>query len=264
MSTSSTNNAPQIWQKRLPRPAPDGHKYHRGYAAIFGAPLLTGATRLAATACSRIGAGLVTVVASENADIYRTCLPADIMVHDELPPKASVALSGSGGVAPAHSRSLLNNRELKARVFDADALPERGDFQHLDDSCILTPHHGEFERVFGAIDNDTENAARKAAVASGAIVVLKSSTTVIANPRGETVINRHASPYLAKAGTGDVLAGMITGLVAQGMQPFDACCVAVWMHGESGIRLGVGLIASDIPDTIPEILRELLAHPNER
>ena len=261
MSTTTANNAPQIWLKKLPRPATHGHKYHRGYAAIYGAPLLTGATRLAATACSRIGAGLVSVVASDNFDIYRICLPADIMVHDELPQKASVALAGSGGVTPEHSRSLLNKSELSAKVFDADALPERGDFQHLDDSCILTPHFGEFERVFGAIDDDAEHAARNAAVASGAIVVLKSSTTVIANPNGDTVTNRHASPYLAKAGTGDVLAGMITGLAAQGMQPFDACCAAVWMHGESGIRLGPGLVASDIPDIIPEILQELLAHP---
>ena len=242
----------------VPIPTAHGHKYHRGYAAIFGAPELTGATRLAAAACNRIGAGLVTVVAKKRAEFYRCCLQPDIMVHNVLPEGATVALAGPGGVAKAHLESLLQNRALQVRIFDAGALPKRKDFSLLDDRCILTPHHGEFEAAFGPINGDDETAARRAAEQSGAIIVLKSARTIVADPVGRLVLSTHTNPYLAKAGTGDVLAGMIAGLVAQKMPAFDACCAAVWMHGEAGIRLGPGLIASDIPEAIPKILRDLL------
>lgn len=242
----------------FPRPAIDGHKYHRGHAVILGAPELTGATRLAAQACSRIGAGLVTVVAEESAEIYKVTLPPDIMVRPSIPEIVEVVLGGSGGVPQEAFTSLLESTELKARVFDADALQANTEFRYLDDHCILTPHIGEFERMFGQINTEHDIAAARGAELSGAVIVLKSPKTIVAHPNGQLVINTHTSPYLAKAGTGDVLAGLITGLVSQGMPNFLASCAAVWIHGEAGIRLGVGLIASDLPEVIPQILHDLI------
>jgi len=254
----SISNEPKLWQSFLPIPDRDANKYHRGFVGIYAAPELTGATRLAASSCNRIGAGLVSVIAPVRGDVYRCCLPADIMVQSDRPAKVDVALGGSGGIAEQHLEELLASNNLKARVFDADALPKQNQFQWLDEHCILTPHFGEFERVFGTIETDVEKAAQRAAEACGGIVVLKSADTIIASPDGQTVCNSHASPYLAKAGTGDVLAGLISGLVAQNMPHFHACCAATWIHGEAAIRSGPGLIASDIPDLIPDILKDLL------
>ena len=256
---SAIKNHPDLWRAALPVPRPDGHKYHRGYVGIYGAPGLTGATRLAATSCNRVGAGLVSVVADQNADLYRICLPADLMVHSGLPDKADVALGGSGGICKPHLNALLQASHLKARVFDADALPDGMDLDQLNQRCILTPHRGEFERVFGPVGEDLATAARQAAIRSGAIIVLKAPQTIIASPRGELVWNEHSSPYLAKAGTGDVLAGLIAGLAAQNMSHFSAACAAVWIHGEAAMRFGPGLIASDIADLVPGILHDLLA-----
>ncbi len=252
-------NHPDLWKSALPAPGRDANKYHRGYVGIYAAPQLTGATRLAASACSRIGAGLVSVVAPANGDIYRCSLPADIMVQSTGPTKMDVGLGGSGGISQQHHEELLAATNLKARIFDADGLPAQNLFAQLDINCILTPHFGEFERIFGAIEADHISAAQRAAVVCGAIVVLKSADTVIASPDGQLVCNNHASPYLAKAGTGDVLAGLIAGLVAQNMPHFQACCAAVWIHGEAAIQIGPGLVASDIADRIPGILADLLA-----
>ncbi|MEP0945090.1 MAG: ADP/ATP-dependent (S)-NAD(P)H-hydrate dehydratase [Rhizobiaceae bacterium] len=252
-------NSPELWQSALPVPSADDNKYHRGYVAIYAAPELTGATRLAASACNRIGAGLVSVVAEKNADIYRTCLPPDIMVPTSRPAKSSVLLGGSGGISENHFRELLGARNVRARIFDADALPADFNFDQLDESCILTPHFGEFGRVFGPVNGDPAGAALRAAKLCGAHVVLKSARTIIASPDGRIVANDHASPYLAKAGTGDVLAGLIAGLVAQGMPHFLATSAAVWIHGEAAIRFGPGFVASDIPEMVPAILRHLLA-----
>jgi hydroxyethylthiazole kinase-like uncharacterized protein yjeF len=251
-------NSPDLWAHCLPRPAVDGHKYHRGYAAIYAAEELTGATRLAAEACNRIGAGLVSVIAQARSDVYRTCLAADIMVHAQMPDKTSAALAGPGGCTPAQHLALLGASWLDARIFDAGAIPAREDFDQLDQTCIMTPHIGEFEHRFGAITGDASQAAHLLALQSGATVVLKSAQTTIAGLDGRVIVNTHTSPYLAKAGTGDVLAGLITGLTAQGMPHFEACAAAVWMHGEAGKRIGVGLIASDIADSLADILCELL------
>lgn len=256
---ASELNEPGLWQARLPRPPEGGNKYDRGYVAVFAAPELTGATRLASISCSRSGAGLVSVVADQRADIYRTCLDPDIMVVSRRPPKSNVLLGGSGGISRAHLDELLNTDGMLARVFDADALPQPSTFNHLDENCILTPHRGEFERNFAPVGEDVETAALTAARDSGAIVVLKGPETIIASPHGHSVRNTHASPYLAKAGTGDALAGMIAGLAAQNMPLFQACCAAVWMHGEAGRRIGPGLVAGDISDRMPEILRDLLS-----
>lgn len=254
-------NKPENWQHLIPRPDGQSHKYRRGHAIIFAAPELTGATRLAAEACSRIGAGLVTVLAGKSADIYRTTLPADIMVHEqssEAIKGVTAMLGGAGGIRPVDRSKLYATPNAATRIFDAGALPTQEEFSSLDPRCILTPHEGEFDKTFGDSSDDRPARALEAAARSNAIVVLKGARTLIANPDGRLVENTHSSPYLAKAGTGDVLAGMITGLAAQGMEPFDAACAAVWIHGDAGLKIGPGLVATDIASTLPKVLKELL------
>ncbi len=254
-------NSPDLWIDNFPIPKSDGHKYHRGHALIFAAPELTGATRLASTACSRIGAGLVTVLAFDNADIYRSTLPSDIMVRSgslDEPKGVTARLGGSGGIIPSHLEAMFNPLAEGVRVFDADAIPGQSDLNCLDQNCILTPHEGEFERTFGKIEGSRIERVRKATELSNSIIVLKGHETIVGHPDGRIVINHHASPWLAKAGTGDVLAGLICGLAAQGMSPFDAACAGVWIHGESGLRLSAGLVASDLEKVVPAILKDLL------
>jgi hydroxyethylthiazole kinase-like uncharacterized protein yjeF len=256
-------NRPKLWADLLPVPSRDGHKYDRGHALIYAAPELTGATRLAASACMRIGAGLVTVVARHRADVYRASLPPSIMVrhkHPGMVKNMSAVLVGPGGVAAEHADIAFAEHDDCHHVIDADA---------IDVAChlkvaygkpwVITPHQGEFDRVFPQLCGQREDRASEAARLTGAIVVLKGSSTIIAGPGGERVVSHHASPYLASAGTGDVLAGLITGLLAQSMPAFAACCVAVWVHAEAAKRFGPGLIASDIPDMVPSILTDLLA-----
>lgn len=259
----SGENRPDLWRDKLPRPKPDSHKYDRGHAAIFAAPDLTGATRLAAEACARVGAGLVTVLATQRADVYRTALPPDIMVSedtlDDVRSPAAI-LGGCGGLAPAQRNELYMRFDNCVRVFDADAIPATEDRGVLDSNCILTPHDGEFAKAFPDMKGDRASKARGAAATGGATVVLKGSETVIAASDGRLALNTHATPWLAKAGTGDVLAGMVTGLAAQGMDPFNASCAAVWIHGEAGRRAGPGLIAGDIADQLPTILHELFGY----
>lgn len=245
------NNNPDLWLKQLPQKEADAHKYDYGHALIYGAPELTGATRLVASACARIGAGLTSVLA-ENAEIYRACLPAHIMVRGDViwsDRRVSARLYGPGGIAKGVKISLS-----RPCVLDADALlcmPEQ-----LNENVVLTPHEGEFEKIFPKIEGSREEKTLKAAQLSGAVVVLKGAETVIAHPDGRVVVNVHASPYLATAGTGDVLAGLITGLLAQNVPAFEAACAAVWIHGDAALRYGPGLVASDLIDLIPKVLQE--------
>ena len=216
---TSTINVPELWAATLPKPSLDGHKYHRGHAVILGAETYTGATRLAAEACSRIGAGLVTVHSLSQEQVYRSTLPADIMVRgDELTAlnRPSAVLAGPGGCTDELASALSDLQDPFDLVLDADAIRLWPD--HRAKTCIVTPHEGEFERYFDSGAGDATTRASSASKASGLIVILKGPHTVIAAPDGQTVINTEASPYLAKAGTGDVLAGLITGLVAQECQ----------------------------------------------
>lgn len=259
---SLPTNGPDLWQSTLPRPGGGDHKYNRGHAVVVGAPELTGASRLAVSACSRIGAGLVTLVADERGDVYRTCLPADIMVSEDLEaPRRSVSalLLGPGGL-PGGAAAIVSATSSDATVvLDAGALASHESLGAPFAHRVLTPHEGEFAATFPDLDGDRQDRALTAAQRANAVIVLKGAETLIAEPEGRVVRNTHASPYLAKAGSGDVLAGMITGLIAQGMDPFDASCAAVWMHGDVAQRFGPGLIPDDLIDGIPAVVAVLLA-----
>lgn len=244
-------NSPDIWRDKLPQIKKVGHKYDRGHALIYGAPEFTGATRLAAQSCARIGAGLTTVLGGKKADIYRCTLPAHIMVRDDLnwnDERVSAKLYGSGGL-----QTEIDYQSKLPTILDAEALKQLP--AELSQNYILTPHEGEFAKAFRSIDGNKAQKAQKAAKHINAIILLKGKETVIAHPDGRIIINNHASPYLASAGTGDVLSGMVAGLCAQKIEPFYAACAAVWIHGEAGQKFGAGLVASDIEKKIPEILR---------
>ncbi|HBR67866.1 MAG TPA: NAD(P)H-hydrate dehydratase [Rhodospirillaceae bacterium] len=253
MANAIQANNPDLWRGTFPRKRPDGHKYDSGLVQIFGAPKLTGATRLAAESCARVGAGLVCVLAPKGTgDIYRASLPAHILVYDSdfWKERVSARLYGPGGLAvkPDYKSKIPT-------VLDADALYELPGT--LGENFILTPHEGEFAHAFPDIQGTKIEKAQVAAKLTGAVMVLKGPETVITHPDGRTVVNTNATPALATAGSGDVLAGMIAGLVAQGMPPFEAACAAVWIHGEAAKRFGPGLVASDLPDLIPAVLRDL-------
>lgn len=277
-------NGPDCWLGDFPWPGAAGHKYSRGHALVLSGPATrTGAARLAARGALRVGAGLVTVASpttalSENAAhltaiMLRPCDGPDdlddLLADERLDP----VLLGPGLGMGAATREFICVAASAGRrlVLDADALTSfKGAATELSTILrqggadgILTPHEGEFMRLFGgtgAIDPQASklDRARRAAALVGAVIVLKGSDTVIAAPDGRAAINDHGSPYLGTAGSGDVLAGLIAGLVAQGMPLFDAACAAVWLHGDVGLRSGPGLIAEDIPETMPIVLRHLL------
>ncbi|MGE5506207.1 MAG: NAD(P)H-hydrate dehydratase [Actinomycetota bacterium] len=262
-------NAPGLWA--LPSPGAEAHKYDRGHVLVVGGDIMTGATRLAARAARRAGAGLVTITAPEPAvPIYRSGDPGTIVVP--LDPVGSlladrrrnaVLLGPGGGVGEQlAARVLVALSSNKASLLDADALtsfaaaPERL-FAALDDRTVLTPHDGEFKRLFPDVVGSRLDRAREAARRSGAVVLLKGSDTVIAHPDGRAAVNTNAPAHLATAGSGDVLSGLIVGLLAQHMPAFEAACAGVWLHGACAARLGPGLIAEDIADTLPAVLGSL-------
>jgi len=251
--------------------------------------LMTGAARLSARAAARVGAGLTTVAVPQAAwPVYASALTS-IMVHP---------LSGDDSIELAAAlRELLSDRRISAvllgpgavgglrrgvrplaeavlacgrpAVLDADALsafetdPEAlfAAIKAAKRAVVLTPHEGEFARLFpeaqGLPSNDKLSRARWAAQRSGAIVVLKGPDTVVAAPDGRALINTNAPPTLATAGAGDVLAGMVMGLLAQGMTALEAAAAAVWLHGEAAQGFGPGLVADDLPDLLPAVLRRL-------
>ena len=244
----SLANTPELWRSTLPQRRATDNKYDRGYAVIFAAPHLLGATRLAATAADRVGTGLVGVVARGRASwSLRASLPPDILVLDELPAKRTAVLGGSGGIDAQHRNALLGERG--SRVLDADMLNARLPLDTLDATSILTPHTGEFLRMFPDLDA-TEDGARNAAQSSGVTLVLKGPVTWIAHPDGRVAENASPNPDLAKAGTGDVLAGAIAGLLAQGMPSWEAACAGVWLHSRAAEIAGPFLNASGLVQTL--------------
>lgn len=272
--SKSAVNSPEIWLGHFPKPKLEGNKYDRGHAIILGGPINSaGAAKLAARSALRIGAGLVSVACDEpSLPAYAASFQA-IMTKLIASPDDFAALVGDkhvtgvlvgpgAGVNPyTKSCVLAALSEKKPTVLDADALTvfledRQTLFKAIASPCILTPHAGEFERLFDKI-SDHILSAQQAAQKSNAIVILKGSETVIAAPDGRTVINTKATAYLATAGTGDVLAGICLGLLTQGMEAFKAACAAVWLHAQAADEFGPGLIAEDIPDLIPRVLNAL-------
>ncbi len=269
-------NSPSEWRHLLPRPGPDSHKHVRGrLGVVSGGALSTGAARLSARAGLRVGAGLVKVFCPPDAaPVLAPALEA-VMLASFATPEQLQALADPmdavviGPAAGLNESTALNLAALArtgaALVVDADALtlfrdrPEQL-FAWLDRDDVLTPHEGEFERLFPGLlaAEGREGAAQEAARLAGAIVVLKGAATVIAAPDGRLAVNGDGSPWLATAGSGDVLAGMIGGLIAQHMDSFDAARAAVWIHSEAARRFGPGLISEDLPQGLPAVLADLL------
>lgn len=277
LNINAWQNAPALWRNRLPAAAASGNKYTRGHALLYGGYPMTGAARMAARAAARIGCGLTTLATPEVAwPIYAAALTS-IMVQplahaDELTPlladrRYSAFLVGPGAgvnaVTRQHALSML--AAAKPVVLDADAIsvfaeqPEEL-IAAIRGPLVMTPHEGEFKRLFH-LAGDKLQRARGAAQRSGAIIVLKGADTVVAAPDGRAVINANAPATLATAGSGDVLGGLILGLLAQGMEAFLAAAAAVWIHGDAASAFGPGLIAEDLPDLIPGTLRKLAAEP---
>lgn len=274
ISPSAFVNTPLLWQQRFPWPTLGGNKYSRGHAVILGGPM-TGAARLAADGARRIGAGLVTIVAPlDSIGIFAAGAPGTIVVpaadgnvfeaYIDDPRRNAVLIGPGAGVSPeTRTRVLAALARNKACVLDADALSVfAGDpevfYRALNPSCVLTPHEGEFSRIF-RLEGDKLARTRAAAAEAGAVVLLKGADTVIAAADGRVAINTDAPPDLATAGSGDVLAGMILGLVAAQMEPFEAACAASWIHGRIAARHGPGLIAEDLAGGIPDVLAALKA-----
>jgi hydroxyethylthiazole kinase-like uncharacterized protein yjeF len=266
-------NDPALWLSDLPRPRDVGNKYSRGHALISGGYPMTGAARMAARAAARVGAGLTTIAVSEVAlPIYAAALTS-IMVRPLAAPedfdrllgdrRFSALLIGPGAGTGAETRARVLDmlRTGRPTLLDADAITVFQDdppslFRAIVGPCILTPHDGEFRRLFDPA-GDKLTRTRAAARQSGAIMILKGSDTVIAAPDGRAVINANAPPTLATAGAGDVLSGIVLGLLAQGMEPFLAASAGVWLHGAAATAFGPGLMAEDLPDLLPGVLRHL-------
>ncbi len=274
-------NAVALWGQQFPTPRPDGHKYSRGHAVVMsGGMSFTGAARLAARGALRAGAGLVTLASPRDALMVNAAASLAVMVRavdgaDALrsllaDKRLNAVLLGPGlGVGTA-TRDLVSAAldGERAVVLDADALTSfEADPAVLfaataRSSAVLTPHQGEFARLFKTMTQDSRQLskvgmARVAAKASGAVVLLKGADTVIAAPGGHAAICENAPAWLATAGSGDVLAGMIAGLLAQGMPPFEAACAGAWLHGEAGTEAGPGLISEDLPEVLPRVYRRL-------
>jgi len=267
-------NAPRLWRQDYPWPVATDHKHSRGHAVVVGGDMAsTGAARLAARGALRAGAGLVTVASSQSAlATYAAHLTAIMLRQvDDAPSfsdmladrRITTVLLGPGAGVGERTRSfaLAALGAGKACVLDADALTSFADqpqelFSRLGETCALTPHEGEFARLFETTGNKLGR-TREAARRSGAVVLLKGADTVIAAPDGRAVINDNAPSDLATAGSGDVLAGFITGLLAQGVPAFTAAAMAAWLHGAVGKACGHGLIAEDLPEILPMVLRQL-------
>jgi hydroxyethylthiazole kinase-like uncharacterized protein yjeF len=278
-------NDPVLWRAQLPLPRIEGHKYSRGHAVVVSdGAVTTGAARLAARAALRAGAGLVSIASPREALAIQGAANTAVMVRPvdgagELAALLAdqrlnaVVLGPGGGIGPAMREQVLAALGgPRAVVLDADALSSfAGDaapslFQAIaarsDHPTVLTPHDGEFARLFSAARKATEpqsklECTRAAARLSGATVIRKGADTVIAAPDGRAAINANGPPWLATAGTGDVLAGVVAGLLAQGMPAFEASSAGVWLHGEAAATAGIGMISEDLAEALPSVWRRL-------
>lgn len=280
IAPQTVENGPSAWAARFLRPGFSAHKYTRGHAAVVsGGRLKTGAARLSARAALRAGAGLVTVftppeAAAENAAqltavMLREGAGANDLAAGLADRRFTAALIGPGAGVGEETRAavLAILASTAGAVLDADALTSfevdpASLFSALRADDVMTPHDGEFSRIFKDINFKSSGklkVARTAAFRAGAVIVLKGADTVVASRDGRASINVNAPPDLATAGSGDVLAGFICGLKAQGMPGFEAACAGVWLHGACGQAAGPGLIAEDLPEALPEVLKALFA-----
>lgn len=275
-------NDPDLWGAHFPVPTVEGHKYGRGHAVVMsGGRWTAGAARLAARGCLRAGAGLVTVACPEGAALVHAASYAALMVrHVEnsgdlgdllVDHRYSSVVLGPGLGLGDETRDMVEAAvaEHRSLVLDADALTSYGGApQALAEriagakAAVITPHEGEFARLFAdtdliPADADKLTRTRAAAQALKAVVVLKGADTVVAAPDGRASIAENAPPFLATAGAGDVLAGILGGLLAQGMPAFEAAAAAVWLHGEAARQAGPGLIADDLPEALPKVYAAL-------
>ncbi|MBR1164055.1 MULTISPECIES: NAD(P)H-hydrate dehydratase [Bradyrhizobium] len=280
----TAENLPEAWRWSFPVPRIDGHKYARGHAVVVSGDLAsTGAARLAARAALRAGAGLVTLASPRDALAVNAAALTAVMVRAVDNPiqfaellgdkRLNACVIGPGAGVSARTRDFVHTALSAQRhlVLDADALtsfagaPDRL-FEAIKASdgqqVVLTPHEGEFPRLFSDISNKHPGRSklervRAAAERSGAVVLLKGADTVIASPDGRATVAANAPPWLATAGAGDVLSGIIAGFLAQGVAAFEAASIGVWMHGESASEAGPGLIAEDLTEVLPAVFRRL-------
>jgi hydroxyethylthiazole kinase-like uncharacterized protein yjeF len=257
-------NGPKLWT--LPSLATDTHKYERGHVTVLGGPAMTGAARLAADAARRAGAGLVTIAALGSADIHRGGSAGTLVSEAPLPDlladrRRAVWVCGPC-LGPVLARKTWPDLLAARRtvVGDADVFTAfSGDPEALRGAAVLTPHAGEFSRAFGPLGEDRVTAVRTAALRTGSVVLLKGADTIIARPDGMIAINDSAPPWLATAGSGDVLAGVIAGLLAQRMSAWDATLAGVWLHGRAAVESGPGLVAEDLAPVLPRAFAAALA-----
>jgi ADP-dependent NAD(P)H-hydrate dehydratase / NAD(P)H-hydrate epimerase len=277
-------NTPSFWRTCFPVPQVDGHKYARGHVVIVSGDIAaTGAARLSARGCLRAGAGLVTLASPRDALAVNAAAVAAVMVRAidtvvefaELlgDQRLNTCVIGPGAGVGARTRDLVMTALSAKRhlVLDADALTSFAEApEHLfeaikashDPQVVLTPHEGEFPRLFSDMSNKHPNRSklervRDAAQRCGAVVLLKGPDTVVASPDGRATIAANAPPWLATAGAGDVLAGMIAAMLAQSVPAFEAASIGAWMHGEAAREAGPGLIAEDLPEVLPAVFRRL-------
>ena len=278
-------NAPELWEGALPVLGVEAYKYSRGHAAMFsGGAHSTGAARLSALAAARVGAGAVTLLSPPDAMAINAANLTSIMVRETrslkdvrqffAERKVGAAVLGPGYGNPAFAREhalFLANSGLEGfhgLVLDADGITafERNPDELFDcrrdarSALVLTPHEGEFRRLFPDIAKAMVSKiekAREAAKRANAVIIYKGPDSVIAEPGGLAVVNANGTPLLATAGSGDVLTGIVGGLLAQGMPAFAAACASVWMHADAARRFGHGLIAEDLPAQLPAVLSTL-------
>jgi hydroxyethylthiazole kinase-like uncharacterized protein yjeF len=252
-----TKVKPRLWENgpdlfTLPCLDTEDHKYARGTVSVI-AGTMTGAARLAAMAARRAGAGLVSMAAETHAEILRAGDPGVIVRGEKLPvllrdPRFKTWVCGPGLDLGDAARGLAALVATSCQIVGDGGIfaVAAGRPDALRGVAVITPHDGEFTRVFGEIGSDRVVAARRAAKTTGAVVVLKGASSIIAAPDGRAAINTNAPAYLASAGTGDVLAGIIAAMLAQKLAPFDAALAGVWLHGEAGSLAGPGMIAEDL------------------
>ncbi|MGB0684408.1 MAG: NAD(P)H-hydrate dehydratase [Magnetovibrionaceae bacterium] len=283
LSPLTALNTPAAWKPRFPVPGPEDHKYTRGHVLVGVGRIMTGAARLAARAARRAGAGLLTLAAPAGTEqvcqldqagaIVQPCDDAETFVRLLSDNRRNAVLLGPGlGIGPntrADVSAALSCPD-KTLLLDADALSAYEGSTHQSEKeaflarvkghgkVILTPHDGEFARLFGDLPGSRLARARQAARLSGAVVILKGADSVIAEPGGRALINHNAPAWLATGGSGDTLAGLVIGLAAQGMPPFEAAAAGVWLLSETARNIGPGLIAEDLADRLPPVLNKLI------